>query len=161
MKKESLTKESPTKESLTSENPTIRSLSKGNATKENLAKYFKRNDGILLGGIALGILLVFGIQCFLKMNKGSTIEVSVDGQWYGTYELSVPQTIEVEIDGQTENVLEIKNGVVRMSEATCPDHLCIKQGQISARGETIVCLPHRVIVTVVDGSDAELDSMTR
>ena len=46
------------------------------------------------------------------------------------------------------NVIEIKDGKVYVSEADCPDKLCVKQGPISKAGETIVCLPHKLVVRI-------------
>ena len=44
-----------------------------------------------------------------------------------------------------------------MKDADCPDRLCVKQGSISKNGESIVCLPHKVIVTVTGGDGADYD----
>ena len=33
-----------------------------------------------------------------------------------------------------------------MTEATCPDHLCMKQHAIDSKGGTIVCLPNKVVI---------------
>ena len=35
-----------------------------------------------------------------------------------------------------------------MKEADCPDKYCVKQGKIKNVGETIVCLPHKVVVEI-------------
>ena len=35
-----------------------------------------------------------------------------------------------------------------MVEASCADQLCVRQGEIERIGETIVCLPHRLLVEV-------------
>ena len=40
-----------------------------------------------------------------------------------------------------------------MIKATCPDHLCIKQGKINKKGATIVCLPHHLVVEVIEGNE--------
>ena len=51
------------------------------------------------------------------------------------------------INGGT-NTIEIKDGRVRMLEAFCPNHLCIRQGWIRFEGQSIVCLPNKVTITV-------------
>ena len=35
-----------------------------------------------------------------------------------------------------------------MEEADCPDRLCVRQGAVSRVGESIICLPHELVVTV-------------
>lgn len=44
-----------------------------------------------------------------------------------------------------------------MISATCPDHLCIKQGAINKKGQSIICLPHKLIVEVVSGDEKQQD----
>ena len=72
----------------------------------------------------------------------NTIRITVDGKEFGTYSLSKDQVIHI---GDT-NVCEIKDGKVTMIEATCPDHLCMKQHAIDSKGGTIVCLPNKVVI---------------
>lgn len=125
-----------------------------------LSKYVKKNDILLLSGIAILIFIVFGLRIHWLMNNDSTIEITVDGEVYGRYSLEKEQRIPIEVDGEMKNVVVIEDGEAYMAEATCPDQLCVHQGRISGRSQSIVCLPNRVIVTVVDGDEAEIDSMT-
>lgn len=56
------------------------------------------------------------------------------------------------------NVVEVRDGRVRVREADCPHQDCVEQGWIDAAGQEIVCLPHRLYVEVVgaDASDVDL-----
>ena len=38
-----------------------------------------------------------------------------------------------------------------MAEADCPDRLCVRRGPVRYAGETIICLPHKLVVTVRSG----------
>ena len=51
-----------------------------------------------------------------------------------------------------ENIIIIKDGKASMAKADCPDKICVNHAAISKKGETIVCLPHKVVVEVVDGN---------
>ena len=117
----------------------------------------KKADVILL--IVL-VLLGAGLS-LLSASAGSAgqqVEVSVDGQLYGTYSLSEDQTIEI----NDTNVCEIKDGEVNMIQADCPDQLCIHQGPIHIQGETIVCLPNRVVVEITgNDKDEQLDGVVQ
>ena len=53
------------------------------------------------------------------------------------------------------NVCEIKNGEVKMTEANCPDHLCMKQPAVGSAGGYIVCLPNRVVSPGEGDSDSQ------
>ena len=48
------------------------------------------------------------------------------------------------------NLIEIKDGRVRVEEADCPNQDCVHQGWIDAAGQQIVCLPHKLTVDIVD-----------
>ena len=125
-----------------------------------MSKYVRKNDIIMLSCIAVLIFVSYGLRIHSMMNNGSTIEITVDGKVYGRYALEQDQRIPVEIDGETKNIVVIADGEAYMAEASCPDKLCIHQGRIESRSQSIVCLPNRVIVTVVDGEEPEIDSMT-
>ena len=58
------------------------------------------------------------------------------------------------MDGGT-NELVIEDGEARLTEADCPDSLCVNMGRISRSGQSIICLPHQVVVRIVDDSAAE------
>ncbi len=68
-------------------------------------------------------------------------------------ELDLPQGHRsLSVDGyQGKSFLEIEGGRVRMVDSACPDKLCVRTGWISRPGESIVCLPNRVVVEVVSG----------
>ena len=53
------------------------------------------------------------------------------------------------------NIIEVANGRVRCLESDCSNQTCVKQSWVSGRGQTVVCLPHKLIVQVVaDPADA-------
>ena len=78
-----------------------------------------------------------------------------DGEVYGTYSLAKDQTIEIQ-DG---NRLRIQNGQAKMEWADCPDQLCVHQKAISRTGESIICLPNQVVVSVQGSKESELDGI--
>ena len=76
----------------------------------------------------------------------------LDGKIYGTYSLSKDQTIEVK-DGDFYNRIRIEDGKAYMEEANCPDGYCEEQGKISGHTQTIVCLPHKLVVEVMENEN--------
>lgn len=58
------------------------------------------------------------------------------------------------------NVLEVDGTRVRIREANCPDLLCVSTGWIDRPGQTIVCLPHRLVVRI-EGAEGGLDGVSR
>ena len=105
----------------------------------------KKRDIIL----ALGLILL-GIVCYgvirLGQKKGSQVIIYEDQK-----EIQTAKGI---------NILEIKNGMAYVTEADCPDQVCIRMGKISKTGENIVCLPHKLVIQVEgdDGQKSEYDN---
>ncbi|WP_055669344.1 NusG domain II-containing protein [Desnuesiella massiliensis] len=50
------------------------------------------------------------------------------------------------------NVIQVKDNKVAIIEADCPDKVCEKPGFIQKPGETLVCLPHRLVVEIKGNS---------
>lgn len=116
---------------------------------------FKRGDFVVLGVIlalsaALGIF--FSVKdCKSSASPGSmSVVISIDGQEQAVLPLDRDTVYTTPGGG---NIIEIKDGAVRMTDAGCPDKLCKKQGSISKAGEAIICLPNRVSVTLRGESD--------
>lgn len=70
-------------------------------------------------------------------------------------EVDRPYTLIFE-DESGANTVSVEKGRIRISEADCPDQVCVNQGWISDGAVPIVCLPHRLMVEIVGGG-GELD----
>ncbi len=119
----------------------------------------KRND-FILAGTAFAVAIVWLLVLQFGQQKGGVVCVYVDGKLTGTYSLEEEQSILINgIDGGT-NVLTIKDEHATMTEASCPDKQCVYQRAVSKSGETIVCLPNRVVIKVDGGLAMEYDAVT-
>ena len=89
---------------------------------------------------------------------GAQAVVTVEGREIGRYPLKKNGTFP--LNGGT-NILVVENGEAWVSEANCPDKVCMGMGKISRNGEFIACLPNRLLV-VVEGAaeDSPVDGMT-
>ena len=98
--------------------------------------------------ISLVILtLVTSIFIYKKQTSNKIyVEVSINGEITNKY--SIDENIEIML--KTGNVLVIKDGNVCISNADCPDGLCVKQGTISKANESIICLPNKLVVRIVE-----------
>lgn len=115
----------------------------------------KKKDFLLAGGVLLlaGVMWM-GTAIFAPRNP-SRIQITVNGELYGSYPLGEDREIAI---GET-NVCRISGGKAKMIQANCPDHLCMKQSAVSARGGTIVCLPNRVVIQAVAGEKGDDQQM--
>ena len=109
---------------------------------------------------------VIGYFVFQKLQStpGAQVKVTVDGTVYGTYDLHTTgekaKKIQIKnAEGTVTNTLVIENGKADMISADCPDKLCVNQHAISSNGETIVCLPNKVVVEVEDGEEAQFHGL--
>lgn len=122
-------------------------------------KRFHRADLLLIAALLLAGLILTLTLC-LNRREGRQVVVRVDGQIAARLSLSEEQQYPVEIDGTVTNLLVIRDGTVRMSEAVCPDHLCIHRGAIRYAGDSIVCLPNRVVAEITGDDALDLDAVT-
>ncbi|MBQ4284598.1 MAG: NusG domain II-containing protein [Lachnospira sp.] len=119
-----------------------------------------KNDLILVGVLlAVSVLAFVIINMFVK-KPGDKVIVKVDGKV--VHELSLSQDTEVIVEGYQGgyNEIIIEYGYAKVNSADCPDELCVHSGTIDKSGETIVCLPHRVVVEVISGNN-EIDAEVR
>lgn len=114
--------------------------------------------------IALGALLLLaaaGIAVWFVMRNAEreqpTAEIIQDGKVIRTVPLSENAEFTITCEDGFNTVI-IKNGAVMISDADCPDLVCVKTGAISGGAVPIVCLPHRLEIRVVNGGglDAEI-----
>lgn len=113
----------------------------------------KKKDMILaiaaLLTAAAGMLFVR----FWGSDTTGAIRITVDGEEYGTWSLASWQEIVVDTE-YGHNVVVIENGEAYMAEADCPDGYCMQYAHIRSGSQSIICLPHRLVVEVV-GEDAD------
>lgn len=109
------------------------------------------------------VLILLGIVCYgvirLGQKKGSQVIIYEDQKEIGRYDLNTDTTKEIQT-AKGINILEIKNGMANVTDADCPDQVCIHMGKISKTGENIVCLPHKLVIQVEgdDGQKSEYDN---
>lgn len=121
----------------------------------------KKNDFKLIGLVLIVALAGFFVMNFTK-NTGSFVRVSVDGTVVKTFSLSEDITYTISGYHGGSNELVIKNNEAYLIDADCPDLVCVKTGHIKNVGESIVCLPHKVVVEVInEGEEAEIDSVSQ
>ena len=109
-----------------------------------------KRDLILIGGILIVAWIAF---VFVQRNQdgGAYVLIRVDGEEVEQYSLSEEGTYP--LNGGT-NILHIEGGEAWLTEADCPDHLCVQQGKISKTGQVITCLPNKLTVTVYGAEES-------
>lgn len=119
---------------------------------ENLVKKYRLDIIVIASVLLISIAVVLVTQ--LTKVEGAYAEITIDGAVVGKYSLSLDGVYS--LNGGT-NVLTIKNGEAFMSYSQCPDHTCENTGRIKYVGQTIVCLPNRLTISIVGESDGYID----
>ena len=123
--------------------------------KKNKVIFHLRNDIIFVVILLIISALAF-LYLFVFRKAGDVVKVTVDGREYGTYSLfqNVTQDIVTGKNDDSFNRFVISDGKVYMESASCPDGICVAHSAIFRDGESIVCLPNRVVITVISDNDA-------
>jgi len=104
--------------------------------------------------ILFSALFIVGCGAFLLLKytggEGAIADIWLDGELYDTIDLdavTIPYDITVESE-YGYNVVHVEHGAISVTDADCPDHICIEQGTITGPGIPIVCLPHRLVIEI-------------
>ncbi len=103
-------------------------------------------------------ITIFAVLClicaaalfFMNKSGGRTAVVAVDGKAVRTLDLSEDCETDIPLENGEFNHISVKGGRVAVTDASCPDRLCVRRGYIRD-GVPIVCLPHRLTVEVRGG----------
>ncbi len=118
----------------------------------------KKGDKIVAVMIILALALsTAGVFAYKKFSKSSShiAQIKQDGKVIRTIDLdkiTEPQEIKIPYEGGHYNIITIEKGKIRVSDADCPDKLCVKEGWASEAGQNVVCLPHKLIIVIQGGS---------
>ena len=122
----------------------------------------KHNDFVLIL-IFSAVALIASLAVRSGRREGSLACVRIDGMEYGNYSLEEDQ--KVIIHGKDfVSTLVIHEGMADMTEADCPDQICVNHRPVRFRGETIVCLPHKLVVEILsdrEDSPGGVDAISR
>lgn len=111
----------------------------------------KKTDLIL---VVIALMAAAGIWLFYSAGaeKGGVAVVTVDGEVMA--ELALQDADRVRIPSEKGyNVIEVKDGQAFVAEADCRDQICVDHKHIEKTGETIVCLPHKLVVEIKDAGE--------
>ena len=125
---------------------------------DKLSGVMKKADIVLFAAlILLGAAL--SVPALMWRDSGDTVRVTVNGKLFGTYKVSEDREVAVKKNGNT-NIVVIKDGRVRMESASCKNQICVHTGKISRAGQSIVCLPNRVSVTIEGEGGGQYDAVS-
>ena len=107
----------------------------------------KKFDVIIIVVVLAAAGLLYASGIFSPKDEGDEAVIYVDSEEYARLPLDEDTELVVETEEGTNKIV-VKDGVADCVEADCRDGLCVNQKEISKRNETIVCLPHKVVVKI-------------
>lgn len=117
-----------------------------------------RGDMMLVFIVAAAALAIYISGYVYNRGSGAFATVTVDGRRMSRIPLSADGEYEFEGYGGGRNILRISEGGCEMIHADCPDGICIQTGRIDRPGESIICMPHRLMVSIE--GDAVIDAVS-
>jgi len=126
----------------------------------NMNNKKKIKNDIILAVIVIAVAAVGLLLLNIFKTEGSFAVIKIDGKETERYPLSVNTEVVIETGDNGRNTLVIEDNKAFMKDANCPDKICEGHSKISYKGETIVCLPHKVVIEIVaDETTDELDAV--
>ena len=105
---------------------------------------------IILAAVCV-LMIALSVLILTSRTSGVTAQVVLDGEVIREIDLSrirEPYSFTVEDGSGGVNRIEVEPGRIRVSEANCPDKICVSQGWLSDQTVPVVCLPHRLIIRI-------------
>ncbi len=126
-------------------------------------KLFKKGDIIVAAAVLVLCAALFLALYVFNSNTGNYVEIEQNGVVIHKMPLDINAVYNVESGGEVTNTVEVKNGSVSVTYANCPDQICVNHRPVNLSGESIICLPNRVVVSVVeaDGRESEIDGVAQ
>lgn len=116
-------------------------------------------DACLLAGmISLALLIGISIN-FINKKEADWVVVLQDGEVTARYSLLEDQAVPVFYSDDGYNILMISEGTASVLDADCPDRLCVRQKEISHKGESIICLPHKLVILIESMEEGDVDAI--
>ena len=108
--------------------------------------------------MAAGVFLLC-INVFSTAGEYAVVEVN--GETVVQLSLAEDTVYDIEIENEVTNTLKIENGEAKMISADCPDKICVNHRSISKNNESIICLPNKVIITIVSDAESDIDGVAK
>ena len=114
-----------------------------------------KNDKKLIICIIILAAVILAVGQFTQ-KEGAYAVVYVDTKEIARYPLDENITVDIEGYDGGYNTLVIKDGKAYLSDADCPDGLCVGMGEIAYNGQSVVCLPHKVVIEIESDDKSEI-----
>jgi hypothetical protein len=113
-----------------------------------------RKSDIILTAVIVSFCIAAAAFLFFMRSGGETVQIYRDGELFAERSLNKDETVNV--DGMMDVV--IKNGSVHVENSVCPSGVCEHSGAVSKKGESIICLPNKILIKIT--GEGETDAIS-
>lgn len=116
-----------------------------------------RRDLIIVA--ALLVISLVSVPAVRFLSKSGSTAVIQCGDV--TTNVSLDESGEFTLECSGDTLYEINDGKIRIKDAPCNDKICVNTGFIGNCGESIICIPQKLIITIEGESDESVpDAVT-
>lgn len=105
---------------------------------------------VIAGGVFLGYRL-------MHKDAGNYCRVTVDGKEYAKLPLDEDKELVIEGVCGFHCTLSLVDGSADVISSECPDKICRDHAPVSRNGEAIVCLPAKIVITIISDQNSDVD----
>ena len=125
--------------------------------KRERTKKDRLRADILLIAVLLALALGVFLAQRLSRRTGAMAAVYVNGERTAAYPLAQDTRVTLRAPNGGYNILVIENGAADVTDASCPDGICVRARPARYEGETIVCLPNKTEIRIEGAPASDLD----
>lgn len=122
-------------------------------TQNKIRSAVKKGDVLLVAFLAAVCLLWFACS-FSGKNEELNMEIYLDGN------VEISRNLSEMSEGESFQIggceIYADRSGVRFVSSECEDSLCIKRGLMSRKGDTMACVPERVVVVIRGTQQADI-----
>lgn len=110
----------------------------------------RRSDRITGVVILAAVALVVVFWIVIHRTPGTLAVVQVNGKVVATVDLTSPEPQTLHIAGLLGPLVIVADGKgsIRVTEATCPDQICVHTVPARSPGDQIICVPNHMVITI-------------
>ena len=114
--------------------------------------------------ILITVLLILSLGTWLFMifysHPGGSAVLTFNGEEIRKFSLSSDHSVRVDLPGGWVSV-EVRDGMARLHDSSCPYKICVKEGWIHRTGYSIVCAPNKAVLRIAGVKENGVDAVTR
>lgn len=93
-------------------------------------------------------------------DQGKTVEIcELTKEQWSDMEVVFGSQEQAQLQMEEYNIFICKDGRIQMLQSSCPDQICVHHTEISKTGESIICLPHKLVIEISGTDEDELDGV--